>query len=160
MVPTFTKVYADCMTRGRLLKAPVAVALLYLHAHLLRSSHHSNSNKRLYGSATPEAPDIISRCFTLTFLLRAPPNGHPSLCHLLTAGRVAAAGNTRQTFPYLKRGFILVTNRLMGLRAFQKQTGPQSGRYHSRGRESLGLFTVRSFFFYRKASVRTLSFRI
>lgn len=115
------------MTRGRLLKAPDAVALLYSYAHLLRSSHHSNSNNRLCGSAMPEASDIISRCFTLTFLLRAPPNSHPSLCHLLTAGRVAAAGNTRQTFPYLKRGFILVTNRLMGLCAVQKQTGPRSG---------------------------------
>lgn len=150
------KVYANCMTRGRLLKAPDAVALLYLYAHLLRSSHHSNSNKRLYSSA---APDIISRCFTLTFLLRAPPNSHPSLCHLLTAGRVAAAGNTRQTFPYLKRGFILVTNGLMGLCAFQKTNRAALGaRYHSKERESLGLFTVRRF--YRKASARTSSFRI
>lgn len=146
------------MTRGRLLQAPDAVALLYLYAHLLRSSHHSNSNRRLYNSAIPEVPDIISWCFTLTFLLRAPPNSNPSLWHLLTVGRVTAAGNTRQTFPYLKRGFILVTNRLMGLCAFQKQTGPHSGRYHSKERESLGLFTVRSF--YRKASARTSSFRI
>lgn len=136
------------MTRGRLLK----MALLYLYAHLLGSP----TSAPTAAPCPPEAPDIISRCFTLTFLLRAPLNSHPSLCHLLTARPVAAAANTRQTFPYLKRRFISVTNRLMG---FKNKQGRTRGVITQRNKcESLGLFSVRSF--YRKASARTSSFRI
>lgn len=70
---------------------------------------HTNTSKRI---PYPNI-DIISWHLFFVFNIKGKSISHFSLCHLFSSGWAVAAANTRQTFPYLKEGFISVTNRLM-----------------------------------------------
>lgn len=104
---------------------------LFIHTSAWVVSH--SSNQCLYNGTMTKVPTLsVSVLPCLCFQGHRTQKRHPLIFHLLTTGRAAAAGNTRQMFPYLKKGeFIRVTKRLMGLCVFQNKQALH-GLYHSK----------------------------
>lgn len=77
--------------------------LLFIHTSAPVVSH--SSKQRLHNDAMPAVPTFSDSVLPrLCFWGYRTQKRHPLIFHLLTTGWAAAAGNTRQMFPYLKKG--------------------------------------------------------
>lgn len=90
------------------------------------------------------------------FNIKGKSISHSSVCHLFSSGWAVATANMRQTFPYLKEGFISVTNRLMRYVCF-KTSRLILGFITQRNEQVLDCLLWEVFF--QKTRVNTLSCR-
>lgn len=110
------------------------------------------SKQRLHNGILPEVPTLsvgVLPCFC--FWGYRTHKRHPLIFHLLTTGLAAAAGNTRQMFPYLKKGNLSRWQKgWWGYVCFQTNRG-YTGFITQREHASLGIVYREEF--YRKPAL-------
>lgn len=146
-----TALNANCTSGSNLLEVSRCRATpLFIHASARVVSH--SSKQRLHNSTMPKVPTFSVRVLPcLCFWGYRTQKRHPLIFHLLTKGRAAAAGNTRQMFPYLKKRNLSRWQKGWWGHVYFKTSRAYVGFITQREQASLGI--VYSEEFWRKAEL-------